>query len=122
MPQFSSYQAFVVLAVSFGFTVSAYIALHTIVVVQLFGLENLTEACGYIYLYIGIALTVGPPFAGFLFDQTKTYHIPFYVSGVLLGSASIFSCIAFCRQKKNQRKVKSEVNGFTNTTSSEINL
>ena len=123
MPLCYSYQAFVALAVCFGFTVSGFIALQSIVIVQLFGIENLTDAFGYLMWVIGIAVSVGPPFSGFLYDQTETYHIPFYVAGALLAKSSIFCCIALYRQKKKQRKeLKFELDGFTNTAMSEIDL
>ena len=64
MPLCYSYQAFVALAVCFGFTVSGFIALQSIVIVQLFGIENLTDAFGYLMWVIGIAVSVGPPFSG----------------------------------------------------------
>ena len=64
MPLCYSYQAFVALAVCFGFTVSGFIALQSIVIVQLFGIENLTNAFGYLMWVIGIAVSVGPPFSG----------------------------------------------------------
>ena len=123
MPLCYSYQAFVALAVCFGFTVSGFIALQSIVIVQLFGIENLTNAFGYLMWVIGIAVSVGPPFSGFLYDRTETYHIPFYVAGALLALSSIFCCIALYRQKKKQRKeLKFKLDGFTNTAMSEINL
>ena len=81
MPECSSYGAFVAIAILFGFFLSAIISLQSIVVVYLFGLDNLTDAFGFLKLFIGMASIVGPPFAGFLYDQTESYKIPFYVAG-----------------------------------------
>ena len=92
------------LAVAFGFCLSASISLQTVVNVDLFGLENLTEVFGVLKFFIGISYVVGTPFAGFLYDQTKTYHIPFYVAGGVLVFSSIFTSIAYLRQRAQQGK------------------
>lgn len=55
MPESSSYGAFVALAISFGFFLSAIITLQSIDVVYLFGLGNLTDTFGYLKLFIGVS-------------------------------------------------------------------
>ena len=109
MPECSSYEAFVALAISFGFSLSAAgsSSLQLIVVIYLFGLENLTDAFGFIRWFIGIARLVGPPFAGFLYDHTQSYKIPFYVAGGVLIFSSIFSFLALYLQKKKEKKQQS---------------
>jgi len=104
MPECGSFEQYVALAVAFGFFVSAFVSLQTIVVVDLFGLENLTEVFGFLKLFIGISCVIGTPFAGFLYDQTQTYNIPFYVAGGVLVFSSIFTSIAYCRQKTTKER------------------
>ena len=104
MPECSSYGAFVAIAILFGFFLSAIISLQSIVVVYLFGLDNLTDAFGFLKLFIGMASIVGPPFAGFLYDQTQSYKIPFYVAGGVLLFSSVFGFIALYLQKKKEKK------------------
>ena len=104
MPECESFEQYIALAVAFGFCLSASISLQTVVNVDLFGLENLTEVFGVLKFFIGISYVVGTPFAGFLYDQTKTYHIPFYVAGGVLVFSSIFTSIAYLRQRAQQGK------------------
>ena len=46
-------QAFVTIALLFGFFVAAYISLTSIILVDLLGLDNLTSAFGLLVLYRG---------------------------------------------------------------------
>lgn len=51
-------------ATVFGFTIGAYVGLTSVVLVDLLGLERLTNAFGLLLLFQGIASLIGPPFAG----------------------------------------------------------
>lgn len=53
-----------VYATVFGFTIGAYVGLTSVVLVDLLGLERLTNAFGLLLLFQGIASLIGPPFAG----------------------------------------------------------
>lgn len=48
----------------FGFTIGAYVGLTSVILVDLLGLERLTNAFGLLLLFQGIASLVGPPIAG----------------------------------------------------------
>lgn len=48
----------------FGFTIGAYVGLTSVILVDLLGLEKLTNAFGILLLFQGIASLVGPPLAG----------------------------------------------------------
>lgn len=48
----------------FGFTIGAYVGLTSVILVDLLGLERLTNAFGILLLFQGIASLVGPPLAG----------------------------------------------------------
>lgn len=48
----------------FGFTIGAYVGLTSVILVDLLGLEKLTNAFGLLLLFQGIASLIGPPFAG----------------------------------------------------------
>lgn len=51
-------------AVVFGFTIGAYVGLTSVVLVDLLGIEKLTNAFGLLLLFQGIASLIGPPIAG----------------------------------------------------------
>jgi MCP family monocarboxylic acid transporter-like MFS transporter 14 len=48
----------------FGITSGAYVGLTSVVLVDLLGLDNLTNAFGLLLLFQGIASVMGPPFIG----------------------------------------------------------
>lgn len=48
----------------YGFTIGAYVGLTSVILVDLLGLEKLTNAFGLLLLFQGIASFVGPPLAG----------------------------------------------------------
>ena len=48
----------------FGFTAGAYVGLTSVILVDLLGLECLTNAFGLLLLFQGIASFVGPPIGG----------------------------------------------------------
>lgn len=51
-------------ATVFGFTIGAYVGLTSVVLVDLLGLEKLTNAFGLLLLFQGVASLIGPPLAG----------------------------------------------------------
>ena len=57
----SDYAGQAVYCAVFGVTSGAYIALIPVVLVDLLGLDRLTNALGLINLFQGIAIIIGPP-------------------------------------------------------------
>lgn len=82
------------MAIAFGIAVAGYISLTSIILVDLLGLDKLTNAFGLLILFRGAATIVGSPMAGALYDATQTYSIPFFVAGGLFGLSAIFSFAA----------------------------
>lgn len=89
-----TYPAFVVMAIFFGLAVSGYISLTSIILVDLLGLDKLTNAFGLLILFRGAAAIVGSPLAGIVYDATKTYDIPFYMAGSFFFISTITSFMA----------------------------
>ena len=58
------YTSLAVYAAVFGCTIGAYVGLTSVVLVDLLGLDKLTNAFGLLLLFQGIASLVGPPIAG----------------------------------------------------------
>lgn len=48
----------------FGFTIGAYVGLTSVILVDLLGIDKLTNAFGLLLLFQGIASLIGPPMAG----------------------------------------------------------
>ncbi|XP_014294874.1 monocarboxylate transporter 14 [Microplitis demolitor] len=71
-------------AAIYGSSVSAFAALRSILVVELVGLEKLTNAFGLLLLFQGVAALIGSPLAGKLMEATGNYDASFYLSGTLI--------------------------------------
>ncbi|XP_058455103.1 monocarboxylate transporter 2 isoform X4 [Malaya genurostris] len=89
-----SYASYVAMAIGFGIAVAGYISLTSIILVDLLGLDKLTNAFGLLILFRGAATIVGSPLAGALYDATQEYSLPFFVAGGLFGLSAIFSFAA----------------------------
>ncbi|XP_004930921.1 monocarboxylate transporter 12 [Bombyx mandarina] len=88
-------------ATVFGFTIGAYVGLTSVVLVDLLGLEKLTNAFGLLLLFQGVASLIGPPLAGRLYDATQSYGPAFYVAG---GTISLSGLILFFIPMINRRQ------------------
>ncbi|KAH0955530.1 hypothetical protein HN011_010929 [Eciton burchellii] len=71
-------------AASFGLSISVFASLRSILVVDLLGLEKLTNAFGLLLLFQGVAAAMGAPLAGAFMDATGSYDASFYLSGSLI--------------------------------------
>lgn len=60
----TDFWSLVVYACVWGFTIGAYVGLTSVILVDLLGLEMLTNAFGVLLLFQGIASLLGPPIAG----------------------------------------------------------
>ncbi|GBP31160.1 Monocarboxylate transporter 9 [Eumeta japonica] len=90
-------------ATTFGFTIGAYVGLTSVVLVDLLGLEKLTNAFGLLLLFQGIASLIGPPFAGWLYDELKSYVPGFYLAGGTIAlSGIILFLIPFFERRYNR--------------------
>ncbi|KAJ8969486.1 hypothetical protein NQ317_011492 [Molorchus minor] len=102
-----TYISYASIAVFFAIAVSGFISLSSIILVDLVGLDKLTDAFGLMILFRGAAALVGSPIAGALYDATQSYDITFYVAGGLFGLSAITSFLAPCI-KKNDKKEETD--------------
>jgi len=113
----------------FGIACACFSALRSIIVVDLLGLEKLTNAFGILLLFQGIAAIFGSPLAGnravyyynkclflmtfilsgLLFEMTGSYDLPFLVAGGLITFSAVLcyplNIIKNWQLAGNQRKV-----------------
>lgn len=95
-------------ATVFGFTIGAYVGLTSVILVDLLGLEKLTNAFGLLLLFQGIASFVGSPFAGMLYDSLGSYDPGFYMAGVTMaGSGLILFAIPPIQKYREKHKQRS---------------
>jgi len=64
VPLVTSFPALAAVSAAFGLFVSANYALTTVILVELVGVDRLTDAVGIVSFAQGIANLVGPPLAG----------------------------------------------------------
>ncbi|XP_037075112.1 monocarboxylate transporter 12-B-like isoform X2 [Pollicipes pollicipes] len=87
-------------AAVFGFTIGAYVGLTSVILVDLLGLDKLTNAFGLLLLFQGVASLIGPPIAGGLFDATQSYDPGFYVAGAMVAISGVMlffiPCVRRC--------------------------
>merc|ERR1712127_467788 len=89
VPLCVDYIGFCAVAAVFGLFSSAYIALTSIVLVDLLGIAQLTNAFGLLCFLRGIAAIAGPPIAGSIYDYTQSYDVSFHLGGIFLFASAI---------------------------------
>lgn len=62
--------------------------------VDLLGLDRLTNAFGLLILFRGAAAIIGSPLAGAVYDATASYDIPFYMASAFFGISAATSFMA----------------------------
>ncbi|CAH0393762.1 unnamed protein product [Bemisia tabaci] len=75
----------------FGLAIACFASLRSVIIVDLLGLENLTNAFGLLCLFQGVAAVFGAPLAGQFKVMTNSYDCSFYLSGGLLTLSAIMS-------------------------------
>lgn len=113
------YMSLIAYSIVFGFTIGAYVGLTSVILVDLLGLEKLTNAFGLLLLFQGIASLVGPPFAGLLYDLTQTYAIGFLMAGLTIAVSGV---ILFAIPPLQRRQRKRDAQIQFDITSDEVAL
>jgi len=85
----TTYTTMVIYAAVFGASIGAYVGLTSVVLVDLLGLDKLTNAFGLVLMFQGIASLAGPPIAGRLRDTTNSYDPAFYVAGTMIAISGL---------------------------------
>ncbi|CAH1795978.1 unnamed protein product [Owenia fusiformis] len=101
LPFFLHYGLLATYSVVFGLGIAVFVSLRSIIMVELIGLERLTNSFGLVTLCQGLSSFLGAPLAGFLFDVTGNYTISFYVAGSTVALAGVI-CIPLRRIAKWQ--------------------
>ncbi|KAK2182537.1 hypothetical protein NP493_350g01027 [Ridgeia piscesae] len=87
----STYSLLVMYAVVYGISIAAFISLQSIIIVDLVGLDMLTNAFGLLCLFKGVACYCGPPLAGLVSDALEDYNGAFFLAGGLLTLGGLLS-------------------------------
>ncbi|GAU98921.1 hypothetical protein RvY_09996 [Ramazzottius varieornatus] len=84
----SDYTGLAVYSAFLGATSGAYISLVAVICVDFFGIERLSSALGSVIAFQGAAFLSGPPFIGYLKDQTGSYRYGFITLSLCLLTAA----------------------------------
>ncbi|KAJ4436472.1 hypothetical protein ANN_16503 [Periplaneta americana] len=106
------FYSFVVYASVYGFTIGAYVGLTSVILVDLLGLDRLTNAFGLLLLFQGIASFLGPPIAGWLYDALRSYNPGFYVAGVTIAASGVMLFFIPALQRHLIKRKTSEKGGL----------
>ncbi|XP_065222500.1 uncharacterized protein LOC135847046 [Planococcus citri] len=84
IPLVTSYENLCVISGGFGLLVAANYSLTSIILVETISLEKFTNAYGLLLLVQGIGNLVGPPIAGWLYEVTGSFMVPFFLAGFFI--------------------------------------
>lgn len=100
----------IVYACVFGLFIGVYVSLTSVVLVDLLGLEMLTNSFGLLLMFQGLATLIGPPIAGWLYDGTGSYDVSFIVAGVIVAlSGVMLYFIPLVRKCLHRKPIKVEL-------------
>jgi MFS family permease len=101
-PFCTTFTGLLIFSIVFGFTSGGYVSITSVLLVDLFGLEQLTDAFGILLVFQGLAVLIGPPGVGIMYDILKSYVLPFVVTGVLLTISGLMCFLLPCFRKKEE--------------------
>nr|XP_023030024.1 monocarboxylate transporter 13-like isoform X1 [Leptinotarsa decemlineata] len=105
IPFCHTYVTYFIVSISFGIGISGFMSLTSVTLVELLGLDKLTNAFGLIILFRGSAALIGSPMGGALYDATQSYRFSFFVAGGLFAVAAAISfATPFFKTKKTVDK------------------
>ncbi|UJR17515.1 hypothetical protein I4U23_004410 [Adineta vaga] len=97
----------------FGFFSGGYVALTSIVLVDIVGVEKISDAFGVLLLFIGIATAIGTPVVGAMRDAFAHFTRPFLWPYLIFGGCTIISAVILFAipllQKKKSNKHPTEL-------------
>ncbi|XP_064455597.1 monocarboxylate transporter 9-like [Ornithodoros turicata] len=91
--------------VIFGATSGAFVSLTSVILVDILGLDKLTNAFGLLLLFEGFASYVGPPVTGWLYDYTGSYDPGFLLSGAVIALGGVLLFVIPCAKSLEESLV-----------------
>ncbi|XP_044739190.1 monocarboxylate transporter 10 isoform X2 [Chrysoperla carnea] len=89
----NSFVWLLVISLGMGLFDGCFISLLGPIAFDLCGKDGATQAIGFLLGMCSIPLTIGPPVAGYLYDRTGSYQLPFILAGIppIIGALVMFS-------------------------------
>ncbi|XP_076754397.1 monocarboxylate transporter 5-like [Xylocopa sonorina] len=101
----TTFTLFIIYASTFGFTSGAYVGLTSVILVDLLGLNRLTNAFGHLLLFQGFASFLGSPIAGWLYDVLQSYNPGFFTAGGMITFSGLILFFIPVIQQKIQKNI-----------------
>ncbi|XP_072142321.1 monocarboxylate transporter 13-like [Dermacentor andersoni] len=103
-----TYTELQVYAATYGVAGGGFITLSSVVVVDMVGLDRLTNAYGLCLLCLGVAALVGPPLNGWVHDVSGSYAPGFILAGVSMYAAGVVLIgVPYLQSRKARRRHRS---------------
>lgn len=103
-----------------AFCYGIFIALRSILLVDLLGLDMLTKSFGMLILFQGVAAMIGPPIAGKLADTTGSLDICFFMAGALTILSGLLLFPIRCLRSPESQRGSSNVVGQSDKKMDEV--
>ncbi|XP_021375175.1 monocarboxylate transporter 12-like [Mizuhopecten yessoensis] len=109
LPLYNTYSALLSYSAVFGTAVGSFVALKSIILVELKGVDWLSKSLGLLNVVISIPVFIGSPIAGALSDLTENYNSAFYFAGGTIGLAGLL-CFPLRRIARWERNRNTDSN------------
>ncbi|XP_053662553.1 monocarboxylate transporter 10 [Anopheles marshallii] len=92
LPATGSFPLLLAITLAMGLFDGCFISLLGPIAYDICGPRGATQAIGFLLGMCSLPLTLGPPVAGMLYDQTGSYQLPFILAGIppLFGASTMF--------------------------------
>ncbi|XP_071050757.1 monocarboxylate transporter 5-like [Onthophagus taurus] len=85
----TDFYSLLVYALIFGLTVGAYVGLTSVILVDLLGVDKITNAFGILLFFQGIASFIGPPIGGMFYDILESFDPGFFMAGIAIALSGL---------------------------------
>ncbi|XP_058968691.2 monocarboxylate transporter 10-like [Pocillopora verrucosa] len=99
LPFVKTFNSLVIIFVVFGLMDGGALGQFSLLVLGCVGQRKVNQGWGYAMFSVGFGVGTGPPLAGFMADESGSYAVAFYLSGVvLIAGAAITLLMKFVKQ------------------------
>lgn len=99
LPFAKSFGSVATIVIVFGLMEGAMMGQFSLLVLECVGKHKVNQAWGYLMLFVGVSIGIGPPLSGLMADKLGSYTATFYTAGaIMIVGASITSLMAFVKQ------------------------
>lgn len=107
MPLTNSFYIVLIFVLAMGLFDGCFISMIGPIAIEICGPQGASQAIGFLFGICSLPLIIGPPAAGWLYDITKTYKLPFVLSGISpIVSALLMFLMRFVKDDKRSNSIE----------------